>query len=118
MAKRFTDTEIWQKDWFLDLPIKQKLLVKFIFDNCDCAGIYEISYRVLKNCFGEEIKKEDPNPKPTGFARFSKLKGSEKYLSVLRKTDLYHFLADSEEQADLIGIRNLSGKDLLEKHLC
>ncbi len=48
MAKRFTDTEIWQKDWFLDLPIKQKLLVKFIFDNCDCAGIYEISYRVLK----------------------------------------------------------------------
>ena len=37
MAKRFTDTEIWQKDWFLDLPIKQKLLVKFIFDNCDCA---------------------------------------------------------------------------------
>lgn len=59
MAKRFTDTEIWQKDWFLDLPIKQKLLVKFIFDNCDCAGIYEISYRVLKNCFGEEIKKED-----------------------------------------------------------
>ncbi len=65
----------------------------------------------------EEIKKEDPNPKPTGFARFSKLKGSEKYLSVLRKTDLYHFLADSEEQADQIGIRNLSGKDLLEKHL-
>lgn len=59
MVKRLAETEIWQKDWFLDLTIKQKLLVKFLFDNCDCAGIYEISYRVLKNCFGEEIKKED-----------------------------------------------------------
>lgn len=59
MAKRLTDSEIWSKDWFLDLSIKQKLLVKFLFDNCDCAGIYEISYRILKNCFGEEITKND-----------------------------------------------------------
>lgn len=59
MPKRLVDTEIWNKDWFLDLSIKQKLLVKFLFDNCDCAGIYEISYRNLRNCFNEEIKKED-----------------------------------------------------------
>ena len=59
MAKRFTDCEIWSKDWFLDLSIKQKLLVKFLFDNCDCAGFYEVSYRTLRNCFNEEIKKED-----------------------------------------------------------
>ena len=25
MSKRLTDTEIWKKDWFLDLPDKQKL---------------------------------------------------------------------------------------------
>lgn len=59
MSKRMSDTEIWTKDWYLDLSIKQKLLVKFLFDNCDCAGIYEISYRTLRNCFNEEIKKED-----------------------------------------------------------
>lgn len=59
MTKRFTDNEIWSKDWFLDLSIKQKLLLKFLFDNCDCAGIYEISYRTLKYCFNEEITKED-----------------------------------------------------------
>ena len=59
MTKRLTDTGIWNKDWFLDLPLKQKLLVKFLFDNCDCAGVYEISYRNLRNCFNEEIKKED-----------------------------------------------------------
>lgn len=59
MAKRMADTDIWTKDWYLDLPIKKKLLLKFIFDNCDCAGVYEISYRTLRNCFNEEVTKED-----------------------------------------------------------
>ena len=54
-----TDNDIWKKDWFLDLSIKKKLLVKFLYDNCDCAGVYEISYRTLKYCFNEEITKED-----------------------------------------------------------
>lgn len=59
MVKRLSDSGIWNKDWFLDLPLKKKLLVKYLFDNCDCAGVYEISYRHLNNCFGEEITKED-----------------------------------------------------------
>ena len=59
MVKRLADSNIWNKDWFLDLPNKKKLLVKYLFDNCDCAGIYEISYRHLRNCFGEEITKND-----------------------------------------------------------
>ena len=59
MTKRFVDTEIWNKDWFLDLSIKQKLLLKYIYDNCDCAGVYEISYRNLQNCFNEPVSKKD-----------------------------------------------------------
>ena len=59
MTKRFSDSELWNKDWFLNLSLKQKLLVKYIFDACDCAGVYEISYRQLENIFGEKITKED-----------------------------------------------------------
>lgn len=59
MVKRFCDTEIWNKDWFLNLDDKQKLLTKFIYDNCDCAGIYEISWRMLKVFFTNEITKDD-----------------------------------------------------------
>ena len=59
MPKRFVDTEIWQKDWFLNLSDTDKLLTKFIFDNCDCAGIYEISWRMLKVFFTSEITKEN-----------------------------------------------------------
>ncbi len=60
MANRLHDTEIWTKDWFIDLNVKQKLLVKFIFDNCDCAGFYKISWNLLKFYFsGETITKDD-----------------------------------------------------------
>ena len=59
MVKRLSDSEIWNKDWFLDLTDKQKLLVKFLFDNFDCAGVYEISKRVLRNSFEQEITKQD-----------------------------------------------------------
>lgn len=59
MVKRLSDSEIWNKDWFLGLTDKQKLLVKFLFDNCDCAGIYEISKRMLRVCFEQPITRED-----------------------------------------------------------
>lgn len=59
MSKRLTDTEIWSKEWFLRLTLKEKLLVKFLFDNCDCAGIYEPNYMLLSFYFGEPVTKED-----------------------------------------------------------
>lgn len=59
MAKRMGDTDIWSKDWYLDLTDKQKLLVRFLFDNCDCAGFYEISKRMLRVCFEQPITRED-----------------------------------------------------------
>lgn len=59
MTKRVTDTDIWKKDWFLELTDKQKLLVKFLFDNCDCAGVYEISQKILNTCFNEQITRAD-----------------------------------------------------------
>lgn len=59
MTNRFCDTEIWKKDWFLELTDKQKLLTKFLFDNCDCAGFYKISWHLLKIFFSEAPTRED-----------------------------------------------------------
>ena len=60
MSNRFCDTEIWTKDWYLDLSTKQKLLVKFLFDNCDCAGFYKISWHLLRLYFNDcEITLDD-----------------------------------------------------------
>lgn len=59
MAKRFTDTEIWQKEWFFGLSLKHKLLVKFLFDNCDCAGIYQPNFALLSVYIGETVTEKD-----------------------------------------------------------
>ena len=59
MAKRFTDTLLWQKEWFLRYTPKQKLLFRFLLDNCDCAGIYEANYILLAVYIGESIEEED-----------------------------------------------------------
>ena len=52
MAKRFVDTELWQKEWFQDLSIENKLLLKYIFENCDVAGVWNSNYRLASFILG------------------------------------------------------------------
>ena len=59
MAKRFTDTDLWKKEWFLRLPDLQRSLFLYIKDNCDCCGVYEANYMLLSFIFRKEITKED-----------------------------------------------------------
>lgn len=59
MAKRFVDTEIWQKEWFGELPSKIKCLVFYILGNCDCAGIFEANYRNLEFYIGDKFTEKD-----------------------------------------------------------
>ena len=40
MPKRFTDTDIWEKEWFMSLKPTEKCLVKYVRDKCDLAGIW------------------------------------------------------------------------------
>jgi hypothetical protein len=49
MAKRFSETEKWNDEWFSELKPLQKLVFLFIVDRCDNAGFMEINTRV--NCF-------------------------------------------------------------------
>lgn len=46
MAKRFTETKIWDDDWWIELPDEYKLFWFYIKDHCDHAGI--ISPQVSK----------------------------------------------------------------------
>ncbi len=55
MAKRLTDTEIWEQDWYIDLPNKYKLLWNYIKDKCDNAGIWRPNKSLLQKIIGEPI---------------------------------------------------------------
>lgn len=55
MSKRFVDTEIWNKAWFQCLSLKHKILVKFIFEQCDCAGVWDTNFRLASFIIGEDV---------------------------------------------------------------
>ncbi len=59
MAKRFCDTELWQKEWFQELSLKHKVLLKYIFENCDCAGVWNINFKLASFVIGETVSLED-----------------------------------------------------------
>lgn len=43
MAKRFSSTEIWDEDWFLDMPDNYKLFWFYMLAKCDHAGIFRVN---------------------------------------------------------------------------
>ena len=44
--KRFTDIEIWDKEWYMDLEPKHKCLMKYIFDKCDACGCWKPNWKL------------------------------------------------------------------------
>lgn len=59
MAKRMHDTEIWDQDWFIDLPNKYKLLFNFIKDKCDDCGVWRPNKSLIQKIIGEPVSLED-----------------------------------------------------------
>lgn len=59
MSKRFTDTQKWQKSWFMDLPLKWKLAWCWAIDNCDHAGILSSNARLMSFMIGEPIDADE-----------------------------------------------------------
>ena len=59
MAKRFTDTAIWDEDWFIALPKDYRELWFYIKDKCDHAGIWRpniATFNKLFDCSAEGKK--------------------------------------------------------------
>lgn len=55
MSKRFTDTEIWDKEWFMLLKPKHKCLVKYVRDKCDIAGVWHPNWLLATTYIGEKV---------------------------------------------------------------
>jgi hypothetical protein len=55
MAKRFTDTNKWRKDFIRGLQGAYKLLWLYILDECDHAGIWHVELDVASLRIGHEL---------------------------------------------------------------
>ena len=52
MSKRFTDTNIWDQSWFLELSPEGKNIWQFLEKSSDCAGIWKIDIPEMKRKIG------------------------------------------------------------------
>lgn len=59
MAKRLTDTDIWDKEWFMKLSPKLKCLVKFVRDKCDLAGVWNPNWTLTNLYIGDKCNEQE-----------------------------------------------------------
>lgn len=59
MSKRFVDTELWDKKWYMSLSPKFKCLAKYVRDKCDIAGIWDCNYQLASVYIGEQVTEEE-----------------------------------------------------------
>ncbi|MEO7048739.1 MAG: HNH endonuclease signature motif containing protein [Ferruginibacter sp.] len=57
--KRFTDIEIWDKEWYMDLTPTHKCLIKYIFDKCDASGCWKPNWRLASLHINDSVKLSD-----------------------------------------------------------
>lgn len=58
MAKRFTDTDKWDRPWFRALPNQYKLLWFFILDRCDIAGVWYVDMELASFQIGTKLDRQ------------------------------------------------------------
>lgn len=59
MAKRFIDTELDDKEWYMRLSCRLKCAVGFLFRKCDAAGIWEPNYILAGTYIGEPVTENE-----------------------------------------------------------
>ena len=55
MPKRFTSTEIWEEDWFLNMPNDYKLFWQYMLSACDHAGLFKVNLRSFCGLLGVSV---------------------------------------------------------------
>lgn len=55
MAKRFTETTIWEDDWFFELSPEYKLFWFYLKDNCNHAGIWQPKIKIFNAATDTDI---------------------------------------------------------------
>ena len=56
MAKRFIDTNIWNKAWFRKLDTNSKLIWIYVLTKCDHAGIFDADYEAMNFYIGTDLE--------------------------------------------------------------
>lgn len=112
MAKRFVDTELWDKEWFMDLSMLGKNLVQLVRSKCDIAGIWSPNWRMVNMYLGEKVT-EDFLLNIDGSRQFKKLKNGKIFCIDFVKFQYGELSEKSPVHRKILGILLENGIDFL-----
>lgn len=55
MSKRFRDTGLWDKDWYVGLSCAERCAVDYIFCRCDAVGVWAPAFNTADKLIGEKV---------------------------------------------------------------
>lgn len=55
MSKRFFDTGIWEKPWFMELTPVEKMALMYVMAKCDNVGVWTPNYKLASFQIGSEV---------------------------------------------------------------
>lgn len=126
MAKRFSDTRIWEEDWFLDMPIEYRLFWFYMLSACDHAGFFKVNVRSFCSLNGVNINTDEAYTYfNSGKNRLRKVNGSMwliedffsyQYGQVLNRNNRVHESIEKEYIKHNIELRSIRGlKEVKDK---
>lgn len=59
MAKRFSDSDLWNRDWFLNLEGRHQLFCLYLRDICDHAGVWNPAFKRFEQSTGFRVNPEE-----------------------------------------------------------
>lgn len=59
MAKRYTDTDKWNDDWYVSLSNDYRIIWQWLLDNCNHAGICKRSLSILNRDCNTNVSEQD-----------------------------------------------------------
>jgi hypothetical protein len=80
VAKRFTDTELYDKPWFMVLSCRLKCAVEYLFKKCDATGVWEPNYILAATYVGDGGFTEQELFSIDGGKQFEKLPNGKIFL--------------------------------------
>lgn len=75
MAKRFYNTSRIEEDWYIDLSLKHRELLRYCECKCDGAGIFSFNAKIASTYIGEKVTDLD-----LGFIPVSKLENGKYFI--------------------------------------
>ena len=66
MAKRYRDTEIWGKEWYVSLTCAERNAIDYVLCRCDAVGVWPPAFSVAERLIGESVDWEELPGKTNG----------------------------------------------------